>query len=76
MELCISIQDICTRDMLSINISGLVLHRGATIHVDDLVHLPLVLLASMIVTSSSLPRASVVRRPMLHVVSQTAFSPV
>lgn len=56
----ISIQDICTRNMLPINILDLVLHRGATmtIHVDYFTHLLLVLLASMVVVAgSSLPRA-------------------
>jgi hypothetical protein len=48
--------------MLPINISNLVLHRGATVtmsvHVYDLAHLLLVLLASMVViTGSPLPRA-------------------
>lgn len=62
--------------MLPINISDLVLHRGATIHVDDLVHLPLVLLASMIVTGSSLPGAGVICRSVLHVISQTTLPPV
>lgn len=56
------LQDICTRNMLPINISDLVLHRGATItmsvHVYDLAHLLLVLLASMVIVARpSLPRA-------------------
>lgn len=64
--------------MLPINISDLVLHlhRGATIHVDDLAHLLLVLLASMVVTSSPLPWAGVVCRSVLHVISQAALPPV
>lgn len=75
------LQDICTHDMLPINGSDLVLHRGAAItmsvHVYDLAHLLLVLLASMIVvTSSTLPRARAVCGPMLHIVSQAALSPV
>ena len=56
------LQDICTHNMLPINISNLVLHGRATItmsvHVYDLAHLLLVLLASMVVIASSpLPRA-------------------
>lgn len=48
--------------MLPINISDPVLHRGATItmsvHVYDLAHLLLVLLASVVIIASSpLPRA-------------------
>jgi hypothetical protein len=48
--------------MLPINISGLVLHGRATItmsiHVYDLAHLLLVLLASMVIVAGSpLPRA-------------------
>ena len=60
--------------MLPIDTSNLVLHREATVtmsvHVYDLAHLLLVLLASMvIVPSSPLPRAGVVGRPLLHVIS-------
>ena len=47
-----------------------------TVHVNNLAHLLLVLLASMFVASSSLPWAGVVYRTVLYVVAQTAFPPV
>lgn len=64
--------------MFPINISDLVLHRGATvtIHVNDLAHLLLVLLASVVVASSSLPWAGVVSRTVLYIIAQTAFSSI
>ena len=64
--------------MLPMIISDLVLHRGATmtVHIDNLAHLLLVLLASMVIASSSLPWAGVVCRSVLYIIAQTAFPPI
>lgn len=69
VELSYAWQRLCTRNMLPIIISVLVLHRGATVHIDDLAHLLLVLLASILIPGSSLPRARVVGRPLVNVVA-------
>ena len=62
-----------------IYISDLVRHIGATVtvHINDLAHLLLVLLlASMVIASSSLPWTSVVCSALLPIIAHAALAPV